>query len=470
MSSTGDEVERAMAESPFGNDISEVDPLAIGGLVWLRASYQHQDGRSAGSSPLRMPNFSDVYLDARPNDRLRAYLRGRLRFDPTLKMTTAAEAADVPGLAGPANAVDVALDQFWLKFDLERLLFLTIGKERVKWGAGRFWTPTDFLNQERLDPLAGTALFDERLGVALLKLHLPLESLGWNLYGVGLFEGADAPENVGGALRAEMLFGETEVAVTVAGRKANGTRYGASVSSGLGPVDVHGELGLTRGTPTTFLRGTCAPNALIDRIDRGDFTLSELEDPTTLPEIAESYSRRTETIPQALFGIEVPIGWGDDDSLYVGVEYFFNDLGYAGSDLYPCLLARGAFTPFSLGRHYVGAYVVLPKPGRWDDTTFLLSSIANLSDRSNVSRFDARVRVMTNLDLNAFVNFHFGSPGSEFRFAMKISPLDRSQLSGLLVDALDAAIEVDPRVKLLTSGVEVFAPNVELGVGASLVF
>ena len=60
-----------------------------------------------------------------------------------------------------------------------------MGLQRIKWGSGRFWNPTDFLNQQRKDPLD---FFDKRLGVAMLKLHLPLEAQGWNIYGIVDFE------------------------------------------------------------------------------------------------------------------------------------------------------------------------------------------------------------------------------------------------------------------------------------------
>ena len=42
----------------------------------------------------------------------------------------------------------------WLNFDIGRTVFVTAGRQRVKWGIGRFWNPTDFLQPARLDALA----------------------------------------------------------------------------------------------------------------------------------------------------------------------------------------------------------------------------------------------------------------------------------------------------------------------------
>ena len=72
------------------------------------------------------------------------------------------------------------------KLDVYRTLFITVGQQPIRWGEGRFWNPTDLLNQQARDPLA---IFDERLGVGLVKLHLPIEALAWNLYAVANLEG-----------------------------------------------------------------------------------------------------------------------------------------------------------------------------------------------------------------------------------------------------------------------------------------
>ena len=53
-----------------------------------------------------------------------------------------------------------------------------------------------------------------RLGVSLIKLHLPIESLGWNFYVIGNFEGVDQPKQIGGAFRAEFVYGPAELGLS----------------------------------------------------------------------------------------------------------------------------------------------------------------------------------------------------------------------------------------------------------------
>lgn len=45
-----------------------------------------------------------------------------------------------------------------------------------------------------------------------------------------------------------------------------------------------------------------------------------------------------------------------------------------------------AFQPLYMGRHYGAAYLALPNPLGFSDTTVILSALSNLSDRSALAR------------------------------------------------------------------------------------
>ena len=53
-----------------------------------------------------MPNLLELYLDGRPSDRVRAYVRGRLSYDPTTGQPL------FGGLLPPADEVSADLVQF----------------------------------------------------------------------------------------------------------------------------------------------------------------------------------------------------------------------------------------------------------------------------------------------------------------------------------------------------------------------
>lgn len=398
------------------------DPLAVGGALWLRLQFITLTDGDVEDFPLSSPNLLDLYLDARPTERLRAFVQGRVVYDPT------ADAAEPDAFGGTPETVDVALDQLWLKLDFGRAVFVTAGKQRIKWGTGRFWNPTDFLNVTRLQPLS---IFDERLGVPLVKVHVPIESLGWNLYALAQFDDANSPADVGGALRAEFLLGVTEISTSVVARNDEPLRLGADVSTGLlDPFDLYAEFALVHGAGL--------------RRWEGDFAFGPGGLPSATPTLVD---REDDWIPAVSAGFEWGIKYSDQDSLYISGEYFYNGNGYDGADLYPWLLFQGDFVPFYTGEHYTALSFVLPAPGNWNDTTFVLSGLGNLSDQSFLTRLDYQVTVLTRLRLYLFANYHFGENG-EFNFSLEIPPTP-----------LDPALE---------NGLKVPAPLVDLGVWLAL--
>jgi hypothetical protein len=311
------------------------DTLAIGGQLYLRyvGSRSTLDGSvtvAEGIDPLpgsreeddvSAPALLDIYLDARPSDRVRAYSR--------IRMTHLAV----------ADRTDWLLDQLWLKFDVGRTVFLTVGRQHIKWGVGRIWNPTDFLMEPR-NPLA---VFDERTGRNFLKLHLPWESMGWNLYAVGEVVSEEGKELPGGAARAELVVGSAEVAVTAYKREDLPVRIGVDLSAGLGPIDLRGE--------------------------------------------AAWYSDHEKA--RIVGGVEVPFNYSDEDSVTVGVEYLENPLPDLSS-------------PFYRGERGVGGYVVLMSPGSWNDTTVIANVIHNLDQKDLIGRLDWQVRVLTYLRVNVY--------------------------------------------------------------------
>jgi hypothetical protein len=380
-----EQMERRLAE----RDEATLD---IGGGLYSQLNYSVLDEGDVESFPLSQPNYLDVYLDARPNDRLRVFSEVRLTHTPT------GTSEQLAPLSGQVEPTQFGLDQLWVKFDILEKLYVTAGKQHLRWGVGRFWYPNDFLYEQRRDPLA---IFDTRTGVDMVRVHYPVESLGWNFYAVANLQGIDSPEEVGGAGRAEFLWGLAEFAFSAAAKKDSPLQLGFDVSSGLGWFDVRAAVSVLNGVDEPFLRGESNFEDF-ERIDRENVT--ELRLP-------EAYSREDDWIVRALGGAEIGIPYGDDDTFYVGAEYFFNDAGYTDPDLYPVLVFSGAFRPLYTGRHYASVYALLPSPGNWDDTSFSLATLGNLSDRSFMSRLDYSVSVLTHLRVFAFGSITWGESG-----------------------------------------------------------
>jgi hypothetical protein len=389
--------------------------LQVGGQLYLRAQVLGQEDVAPGDWTLTSPNLVDLWADTRPNDRVRGFLLVRGFHDPTGGGTALSRPGDTGEASlGLSGETDVVLDQLWVNFDVGRRVFVTAGKQHVKWGVGRFWNPTDYLHPVRRDPLA---VFDVRTGVTMLKLHAPWESRGWNFYGVALVEDAagDGPirrmGGVGGGGRAELVLGPAELGLDALVQDGNRPRFGVDLSAGVWELDVYAEAALRHGTDAFRVR----PAA----------TLTGFE-----------AFRPEGFTPSVVAGASWSRNYSDEDAFTVGVEWFHQESGYEDAELYPALLAaEGAqslpaaqrdalgvptgafFTPFYLGRQYAGVFFLLPSPGRWNDTNVTLSALGNLSDRSAIARLDVSVLALTYLRVETFVQGHLGERGGEFRFA-----------------------------------------------------
>jgi hypothetical protein len=396
------------------------DPLKLGGVLYLRSNVFSREGAPPAEWAFTAPSLTDVYLDVRPNDRVRGFALGRMLFDPT---QTASSTSVIPGAARAANPRGV-LDQLWVRFDVERAAFVTAGRQHVKWGVGRFWNPTDYLHAVRRDPLA---VFDERTGTTMLRVHVPWERRGWNFYGVAIAEplvtqgtsplapSAQPPAStsaaasnalgaIGGGGRAELVLGAWELGLDGVAQRGIRPRLGVDLSGALGEIDVRGELALrTSSDVPLFARVAGVPDA------------APLE-------LRYAVREPSGIRPAAVAGAEWSHKYSDEDAFTVGAEYFFNANGYDDARVYPLLLAANAFTPFYLGRHYAGAYLILPRPGSWNLHTFTLSLIANLSDRSAVARLDWSVTLLTYLTAEAYLQSHLGESGGELRFGIDLPP------------------------------------------------
>src|SRR4051794_14356040 len=429
--------------------VAPENPLQIGGQLYLRMQTTARGGQAPADWSLSAPSLLDLYLDARPNPRVRAFILGRMSYDPTLPPNGAgvlpqtgqmmsngafASAGSPTGFSTFSNTRGPAtlLDQMWIRFDVLNHVFVTAGKQHVHWGTGRFWQPTDYLHQQKRNPLD---VFDARPGTTMLKLNVPWEEKGWNFYGFLVAEDPNAPTptiaDVAGAFRVEAVVAGVELGADTYLRRGQKPRYGLDFSTGIWDFDVYGDVAIRPG---------------------GDF-LHEFPAQGSMPAGLYSF---TGYETQVVGGINYSRKYNDNDAWTAGIEYFYNHPGYDSASAYRALLQAAffsgdpsAFPFFYLGRQYGAVYLTLPAPYSWNYTTFTLSTLGNLSDESFISRLDYSVTVLTHRSVEAFAGVHYGHLGGEFRF----------QLPASVVAANQAAISQFPNPAQLTD-----YPVVDLGV------
>ncbi len=427
----------APAADAFATGLVKDDALRIGGQLYLRAITTFSQNQGPGKSSFSVPTLLDVYLDARPTDRLRAFVLGRLTYDPLLNTTELVTGvpASVVGLQTASNPA-VYLDQAWLSFDIAHSVFVTAGRQHVKWGTGQYFNPDDFLASQPRDPLA---VFDARLGVSMLRVQVPWERTGVSFTAVAVFEPTQnisttgttiggsagsvnlmsAPstsngllEDVGGAAQIEYDFKGGAVGLNGLAQRNRSLRAGGYVTAGLGDFDFYGEavlkqcLDLPNMAPNTSC-GPSNPSSTIGVPPSSAYRFGPLLQPPS-------------PIVQAVASLSYGINFEGNKSITLGAEYFYNSASFRASQ-YPNLIFQGFFQPFYLGRNYLVLSATLTDTTA--KTTWVLTNIGDLSDVSFITRLDFIVTVLSYLQVESYASVDYGHRGGEFRLGFDIPGL-----------------------------------------------
>jgi hypothetical protein len=429
----------------FTEEPAPADPLTIGGMIYTRLQSTANEHTAPKNWGISSPTLLDVFFDARPNDRVRGFVRGRMSYDPLLpsdsgglsstsllgNSQTAGSTSISPLFTGASGSPRVLLDQLWLRFDIAHQLFITVGKQHVRWGTARVWTPADYLHLLRRNPLD---VFDVRTGTNMVKVHLPIEDLNWNFYAFGILENNGGRPDLGtpaGALRAEFVLGQLELGLGVYNRARSRAKFAADVSFGIWDLDVYAELALRDGREIDRVR--YAPDATLPTPMSLDGVPPQLAQTLALAQIQAEVDalypiyRSPGYRPQLVTGLSYSRRYAENDIFTVALEYFYNGYGYDDANVYSGLLyphSRALENPasfFFLGRHYAALVFALPSPFKLDLHTFSLSNLGNLSDLSFTTRFDYALTLLTHLRFEAYASVSYGKRG-EFRFQVADLP------------------------------------------------
>jgi hypothetical protein len=405
---------QSLGHDDFANGKIKDNPLEIGGVVYQQCYADEGLNQPASAAALSTPLQLDTFLDARPNDRLRAYVDARMIYDGSknaqdLPTNAAAQAALYQSLeAGSSSAVSgsagsnpaVVLDQAWVNFDLGRLAFVTVGKQHVKWGTGHIWNPTDFLTTQVYNPLQP---YDLRLGNSMVKVQVPVPAFtGTNLYAISLLDNpqpASTLGQTGGAFRAETLLWGAEIGVDAVTRPGEYPVYGADLSTALGPFDVYAE------------------NALLSGKGYPQYTYAGF---TAGAPLSTAYSVATFSGPadRTVAGLSYDFPWRENRQATLGAEYFYNELGVDNAHLLPILFYLGQYQAFYEGKQYASLYLSAEGPDEGKKTSYNLSNIVNISDGSAVSRLDFTWLLLEYLTFGAWTSVHYGTQGGELNLAL----------------------------------------------------
>lgn len=359
-------------------DPVQPEVLTLGGFYFQRADMvvSRRATDDATAAQPYFPGLVDVYLDFRPQDEIRAYVVGRLVYDPL-----------DPAFSTPKTS----LDKLWVYFGLFDSIYVTAGRQHVKWGSSRIWNTTDFLRSPNPDPLG---VFDLRQGVDMVKVNVPFESLRANLwaYATATLEdtgvtGALPRARYGGAVRGDIAFGTSELIASASFLERRRPRYGLDYSLGIGRLDLNAEVAFVRDSDTRLWRAT--PEGFVERTVTG-------------------------TQVQASAGVAAELRMGDLYRTVLRAEGFYNQLGDDDRRLLTWVQSTGDYRALYFGRTYGLGQITVTRRSIYEPS-WTLTVLGNLGDPSFLGRLDFGF-VRNNVNVAAFVEAPFGARGGEFRF------------------------------------------------------
>jgi hypothetical protein len=287
-----------------------------------------------------------------------------------------------PSLSYPAGDlydVSFALAELYASFDIAQAVFFRVGNQLLAWGPSFIWTPVDFVNLQRLNPLAG---LDLRVGKPGIRLTVPLGPA--NIFLFGDLSGTVASAVPGGPLlvndpletgkaaaRADLTVLGFELALTGYWGKQIQNSYGFDFSGRLLGFDVYGEL------------------AMAFPYDSYSFTYSySLGFQRTLGELGY---------------------WS------IAGEFFSKEGGVSDAAAYPSMITAGTFKPFYLGSYY--AYAALTRSHFFvDGVSVSLAGFANFSDQSFLARLSSSFSLPGLVPFTASLSYAGGGAGKEFTY------------------------------------------------------
>lgn len=237
------------------------------------------------------------------------------------------------------SQVDLKLSEFHFSFDINKKVFIRIGNQLISWGASYFWSPEDFINRQK-NQIAALSAVDIRSGKPGIRFHIPFERS--NLFFFTDFSKVTAngsvnsfANNIAQAWRFDATIANVNVGTVGYVSADNPLHIGFDATGNVLTADVYGELALT-----------------IDN-NAGQ----------TMPAFSAGFSKI----------------FGEEKTWTFRSEVYYNDTGFGDTAI--SSLRPGEFTPLYSGKVYVFAELTTSKLF----TSMISSSLLyymNCADRS----------------------------------------------------------------------------------------
>jgi len=289
----------------------------------------------------------------------------------------------------PSSTVYAELSELFMSFDVYKKVFFRIGYQLIAWGPSFFWTPVDFINRDRVDPLAQ---LDLRTGKPGTKVTVPFEGSNLVLFfdfsqsidGSGVTSGIHDRTRVGARFDTVLLGYEVGLSTYF----GNGltTLWGLDFSGVLFRTDFYGEVALSKGSNTRKAHLSAAPSTY------------------------ELYYPQEITVATSL---GLAKSFGEFKRWTVRTELYFDSNGYGSDAPYSYLLAQDLYSPLYMGMLY--GYLSVTKDDLFtQDIRGTLALLMNVLDPSYDISTTFSFDFPNLIPFDVRVSFSGGEEGKEF--------------------------------------------------------
>lgn len=246
-----------------------------------------------------------------------AYILGNLLLDVRLPREIKAFANLEATYTADSSEFDAMLQELFVDVNINRKIYFRTGKQVLQWGQCYFWNPTDLINVEKkkFEPDIGY-----REGAYGVKIHVPFGTK-YNLYGFIDMRNMTSTDSVAGAFKGEVLFGTTEIAAALWGKKNRKPLFGLNFSTMLLDFTINGEMSLESGENYTII------DSLRKNEPMYEFLLRSASDPS----IRLDKKLDKKVVARACIGFMKSFDFMDvKNRINLISEFFYNQAGVKG--------------------------------------------------------------------------------------------------------------------------------------------
>jgi len=331
-----------------------------------------------------------AYADLRQSDLVRLYIAGSLNYDPYTYLSTSIYSSAV-------TTPTVSLDEAFLDTEINQTVFFRLGKQRISWGVGNWYKPSDMLSLSAIDPDDPTAA---REGPFAFKVDIPMKLNHLMVYMVPPVSTDAASSSI--ASKYDLIVNGWELSFGAYGRADMLARpRGIFMFTGaLGAFDVYGENVLSYGSDRIYVKES-----------------------SSTPGTYETYQMLNSPFFQSTLGIKYSKSYSTGLSYAFQVQGYYNGMGYADSSILQNSAARAAIKNSVQYEEFLRTNSVrTAQAGRW-----YLAGSASVSGRfgegNSLTQVTGSLYVLTNFSdgsvrINPQLKVSMGDEGAKVSFTL----------------------------------------------------